>query len=269
MSARLSKQSSSVTPVAKSSKLSKQDTPAVVTPAATVADGKPVVVKVKVEKDSAVVTAVKSETVVDAKSDQVKRAPKRAPSAHSDAPSKKAVTVSAEVKSDAVAVVVDATEGVPATDASAGTYNAFMSKLQTLASLVATLKSDFRVIEKQVSRELKQVARLNEKRKRKSGNRSPSGFTKPTRISDTLAVFLNRSPGTELARTEVTREINQYIRSNDLQDKENGRRINADAKLSALLGLAATDELTYFNLQRYMSHHFVKKSVEVSVSVPV
>ena len=260
MSARPSKQSSSAAPVAKPSKSSKQDTPAVV------AAGKPVVVKVKTETD-AVVVASKGETAAaaaDVKPSPVKRAPKRATSAPSDAHSKKAVTMSAEVKSDA-AVVVDAAECVPALDAGSSTYNAFMSKLQTLASLVATLKSDFRVIEKQVSRELKHVARLNEKRKRKSGNRSPSGFTKPTRISDTLAVFLNRSPGTELARTEVTREINQYIRTNDLQDKQNGRRINADAKLSALLGLAATDELTYFNLQRYMSHHFVKKTMEVPV----
>ncbi len=267
MSARPSKQSSSAASVVKPSKLSKQDTPAVSAPAAaTVTDGKPAVTKtkVKVEKDAVVVDSVKSETVADAKPAPVKRVPKRETSASSDAPSKKAVTVSAEVKSDAT-VVVDAAESVPAMDACASTYNAFMSKLQTLASLVATLKSDFRVIEKQVSRELKHVARLNEKRKRKSGNRSPSGFTKPTRISDTLAVFLNRSPGTELARTEVTREINQYIRTNDLQDKQNGRRINADAKLSALLGLAATDELTYFNLQRYMSHHFVKKTVEVPV----
>lgn len=262
MSARPSKQSSSAASVTKPSKLTKQDTPVVVAPTASVVDGKPVSVKVKVETDA--VVAGKSETVAEVKPSPVKRAPKRATPAPSDAPSKKAVTVSAEVKSDA-AVVVDAPESVPALDAGASTYNAFMSKLQTLASLVATLKSDFRVIEKQVSRELKHVARLNEKRKRKSGNRSPSGFTKPTRISDTLAVFLNRSPGTELARTEVTREINQYIRSNDLQDKQNGRRINADAKLSALLGLAATDELTYFNLQRYMSHHFVKKTVEVPV----
>ena len=260
MSARSSKQSSSAASVSKPSKLSKQDTPGAVAPATTVADSKPVVVKVKTDKDA---TVVKSETGADVKPVPVKRAPKRAPS---DASSKKAVTMSAEVKSE-TAVVVDATENVPVMDAGASTYNAFMSKLQTLASLVATLKSDFRVIEKQVSRELKHVARLNEKRKRKSGNRSPSGFTKPTRISDTLAVFLNRSPGTELARTEVTREINQYIRSNDLQDKQNGRRINADAKLSALLGLAATDELTYFNLQRYMSHHFVKKSGDVPVPV--
>ena len=249
MSARQPKQSSASS-VTKPSKSSKQDVPVV-----SVAPVVPDVKHVKVESESVVAKSDASAKPSPAKRD------KRVASAQSDASSKKSVSVPAEVKVDSTATVssvVDTADSAVCTSAS--TYNAFMSKLQTLASLVATLKSDFRVIEKQVSRELKTVARLNEKRKRKSGNRSPSGFTKPTRISDTLAVFLNRSPGTELARTEVTREINQYIRSNDLQDKQNGRRINADVKLSALLGLVPTDELTYFNLQRFMSRHFVKKS---------
>ena len=257
MSARLPKQSSTPS-VAKSSKSSKQDVPAVV----SLSDVKPVKVE-KVEKVEKEVNVTKSYAAVAAPV-PVKRAAKRAASAQLEATSKKTVSVS-EVKPAAAAVVLDVTDSAPTVEVCTSTHNAFMSKLQTLAALVATIKSDFRLIEKQVSRELKIVARLNEKRKRKSGNRSPSGFTKPTLISDTLAVFLNRSPGTELARTEVTREINQYIRSNDLQDKQNGRRINADVKLSELLGLVSTDELTYFNLQRFMSRHFVKKSDEVTV----
>jgi chromatin remodeling complex protein RSC6 len=61
-----------------------------------------------------------------------------------------------------------------------------------------------------------------------------------------------------MARTEVTRDINAYIRKNNLQDKANGRKINPDEKLAELLKLKKTDELTYFNLQRYMSPHFAK-----------
>jgi chromatin remodeling complex protein RSC6 len=61
-----------------------------------------------------------------------------------------------------------------------------------------------------------------------------------------------------MARTEVTRDINTYIRTNSLQDKENGRKIIPDTKLSALLKIAKGEELTYFNLQRYMSPHFSK-----------
>jgi len=61
-----------------------------------------------------------------------------------------------------------------------------------------------------------------------------------------------------MARTEVSKEINKYIQSNNLKDPANGRKINPDAKLSKLLKLNKNDELTYFNLQRYMKHHFIK-----------
>ena len=134
----------------------------------------------------------------------------------------------------------------------------FLSKLNQMSSMIASLKTEYRTLEKKWTRELKAAQKTSAKRKRKSGNRAPSGFVKPTRISDELATFLDKPSGTEMARTDVTREINKYIRSNNLQDKENGRKINPDSKLQSLLKLNITDELTYFNLQRYMSPHFFK-----------
>jgi chromatin remodeling complex protein RSC6 len=64
-----------------------------------------------------------------------------------------------------------------------------------------------------------------------------------------------------MARTDVTREINAYIRLHKLQDQDNGRKIIPDEKLSALLNISANDELTYFNLQKFMKHHFIKDAV--------
>ena len=142
----------------------------------------------------------------------------------------------------------------------------FHAKLNQLGNMIASLKSEYRSLEKKWSKELKASQKLNTKRKRKAGNRAPSGFVKPTRISDELASFLGKEKGTQMARTEVTREINTYIRSNTLQDKENGRKINPDTKLAALLKLKKTDELTYFNLQRYMSPHFAKASKDAVVA---
>jgi upstream activation factor subunit UAF30 len=142
----------------------------------------------------------------------------------------------------------------------------FLAKLQQLGLLISSLKTEYRTLEKKWSRELKSAQKQNSKRKRKAGNRAPSGFVKPTRISDELAKFLEKPAGTEMARTEVTRDINKYIRTNNLQDKENGRKINPDTKLAALLKLKKNDELTYFNLQRYMSPHFAKAAkVEATV----
>lgn len=142
--------------------------------------------------------------------------------------------------------------------ATSNEFTDFMTKLQQLSAMIHTLKGEFRSIEKKAIRDMKNVEKANAKRKKKNVNRAPSGFVKPTPITQELASFLGKSAGTEMARTEVTREINAYIRENKLQDKSNGRIINADTKLSALLKIPTGQELTYFNLQRYMSPHFIK-----------
>ena len=148
-------------------------------------------------------------------------------------------------------------------------FTEFMSKLQQVTQLMSSLRTEFRTLEKKANRELKAAQKANAKRKRKAGNRSPSGFVKPTLISNELATFLSKPVGTEMARTEVTREINTYIRANNLQDKSNGRKINADTKLSKLLKLKSDDELTYFNLQKYMSPHFAKSGAAAVANASV
>ena len=145
-----------------------------------------------------------------------------------------------------------------------GQFSDFMAKLQAVSASMSSLRTEFRGIERQVTRELKAAAKINAKRKRKTGNRAPSGFVKPTLISNELASFLGKPEGTEMARTEVTREINSYIREHKLQDKDNGRKIIADKKLTGLLKLKKDDELTYFNLQKYMSPHFAKAADKIS-----
>ena len=142
----------------------------------------------------------------------------------------------------------------------------FLVKLQQLGALINALKTEYRTLEKKWTRDLKVAQKQSSKRKRKAGARAPSGFVKPTRISDELASFLAKPSGTEMARTEVTRDINKYIREHNLQDKANGRQINPDTKLASLLKVAKTDVLTYFNLQRYMSPHFAKAGDAVATA---
>jgi upstream activation factor subunit UAF30 len=157
------------------------------------------------------------------------------------------------------APVVDESAPVEDVEASIAAQSVeFMAKLNQLSSMIASLKTEYRTLEKKWSREIKAAQKQSSKRKRKAGNRAPSGFVKPTKISDELASFLGKEKGTEMARTDVTREINTYIRAHKLQDKDNGRKIIPDTKLATLLKLKKTDELTYFNLQKYMSPHFAK-----------
>ena len=137
----------------------------------------------------------------------------------------------------------------------------YSAKLQQLVGLLSTLKNDFKTLEKTVAREMKAAQKASSKKRRNNVNRKPSGFVKPTRISDELAAFLGKTVGTEMARTDVSKELNAYIQTNKLQDATNGRKINPDAKLAKLLKLSKEDELTYFNLQRFMKHHFIKAEV--------
>ena len=169
-----------------------------------------------------------------------------------------------------VPVVTDASSDAVVSEVSSLStlFGEFGSKLQALSSGISSLRSDFRTLERHAAREMR-AAQKASKRKRKSGNRAPSGFVKPTLISKELADFLGKPVGTEWARTEVTREINAYIRTHSLQDKENGRKINPDTKLRSLLQLKKGEELTYFNLQKYMSPHFAKATPAAAVAVAV
>jgi chromatin remodeling complex protein RSC6 len=53
----------------------------------------------------------------------------------------------------------------------------------------------------------------------------------------------------------VTKAITTYVKEKNLKDKHT---IKPDTKLKALLGVAAEDTLTYFNLQRYLNRHYLK-----------
>lgn len=166
------------------------------------------------------------------------------------------------VKTDEVNVVV-------ATDSTAtvtANFCEFFGRFQKLLTEFGQLRAELKTLEKRTMKELKVVSKAGGKRKKSGAPRAPSGFVKPTKISDELASFLGKPFGSEMARTDVTREINAYIRANNLQDKANGRKINPDTQLAKLLKVTEKDELTYFNLQRYMSPHFTKKADAVAVA---
>lgn len=197
-------------------------------------------------------TSTKTET------EQVAAAPVVAAAPAAEKKAKKAKAAEPVVAAPAVEAAPAAEVAADAETPLADQSVEFLAKLQQLGALISSLKTEYRTLEKKWTREVKTAQKQSSKRKRKAGNRAPSGFVKPTKISDELASFLGKDKGSEMARTDVTREINTYIRAHKLQDKENGRKINPDTKLAALLKLKKTDELTYFNLQKYMSPHFAK-----------
>ena len=141
--------------------------------------------------------------------------------------------------------------------------------LKQIITMAKSLQSDVKRIQKDYTRQAKELSRKKNKRKNTRADGTPrplSGFARPTEISDQLAKFLGEKKGTLLARTDVTKRITIYIKEHDLQNPENKRQIQADAPLRKLLGLSSADVLTFFNLQKFMKVHFLKKDQTVSAA---
>jgi len=140
--------------------------------------------------------------------------------------------------------------------------NNFDNLLVTLSDLktkVTIIQNSVRGIEKNVRKELRSLERKLNKNKNK-GSRKPSGFAVPSSISNELCNFMKVDQGVKVARTEVTQYIINYIKNKELQDKSNGRKIKPDKALKSLLNVKKNEDLTYFNLQKYMNKHFVKEA---------
>jgi upstream activation factor subunit UAF30 len=135
------------------------------------------------------------------------------------------------------------------------TFKQLYDKINTLKSELSKLSSDIKDVHKQVAKSMKENAK-SRKKKADRPKREPSGFAKPTPISQELCDFLSKPLGTEMARTEVTKYLTSYIKEHDLQYPDDKRKIKPDAKLKKLLNLKKDDQVTYFNLQKYMKPHF-------------
>jgi upstream activation factor subunit UAF30 len=89
----------------------------------------------------------------------------------------------------------------------------------------------------------------------------PSGFSKPTKLSDELCAFMGLDAGSLRPRSEVTAFLNSYIKEKNLQNPENRRHIIPDASLKKLLKVSEDKLVSYFNLQTFMAPLFVKEQV--------
>jgi len=139
--------------------------------------------------------------------------------------------------------------------------DSFSSLLTTISSLkiqLTGLQNQIKSVERIAKKKINQLDRKNKKNKNK-GNKQPSGFANPTKISKKLCKFMDLPDGSERARTVVTKYIIKYIKDNKLEDPKNAKIIKPNNKLQTLLEVSQNeDPLTYFNIQRYMNKHFLK-----------
>ena len=139
-------------------------------------------------------------------------------------------------------------------------FEVIIDSLSHFRIQVNTIQQQIRQLEKNIKKEMKGLKKAASKSKNK-GNKKPSGFANPTKVTKELCEFMNKQEGTQIARTEVTRALISYIKANNLQNKDNKKIILPDQKLQFLLGIKQEEQLTYFNLQKYMNKHFISETV--------
>jgi chromatin remodeling complex protein RSC6 len=95
---------------------------------------------------------------------------------------------------------------------------------------------------------------------RKEEEPTPRHESKATqyRISKELADFLGKPEDTLMGHIEAIKAVTTYIRNNGLQNKQNGRLINMNDELKALLKLDDSFQLTYFNMAKYIHPHLIR-----------
>ena len=194
--------------------------------------------------------------------------------AATEAPAKRAVKKAAATATTTVAAPAPVAVPAPvaatttaATEAPAAPATTLDQDLKSvLASLVSqrdaisAMITEVKRLDKRVHREIKD-ARKRKRRAPKEGEeavkRGPSIFEIPTKVTDELCKFLGHPAGTLISRSNVTKEINKYVKDHNLKNKHD---IKPDAALKKLLQVPEGEQLTYFNLQRYLNRHYVKET---------
>ena len=138
-------------------------------------------------------------------------------------------------------------------------FEQLVTQLNQMKTQITGIQQNIKQLDKNVKKQMKCLKKEVVKTKNK-GNRQPSGFAKPSKVTKELCEFMNKAEGTEIARTEVTRALVAYIKENKLENTTNSKIISPDEKLKTLLDLNDSDELTYFTIQKYMNKHFVKNA---------
>jgi len=132
------------------------------------------------------------------------------------------------------------------------------SELRNTLTLVKNLLTHVTKLEKRMARDKKVVEKKIRTKPRRSST-GLNGFSKPGPVSDEMRKFLSLGKEDLIARTQVTKSITTYCIENNLQNQSDKRIILPDKVLTKLLNIPKGEELTYFNLQKYMKVHFPNK----------
>lgn len=126
------------------------------------------------------------------------------------------------------------------------------NNVNNLLKLVVDVRKDY-------GRLSKEITKKGRKKNDGTDKKKLSGALGPIFLDDELCEFLGKPNDTKMNAPEVIKALNVYIVDNKLQRQDNKTIISPDDKLANLLKVEDGKELTYFNIQKYLSKHYIKK----------
>lgn len=127
---------------------------------------------------------------------------------------------------------------------------------ESILSEIAAIRNDIKSLAK-IVRKIR--ATQEDPTGEKTANRAKNnGFNREQKISEELRVFLDYPKDKLVSRSAVTRAVNKYVKDNGLKHPDNGRVLVLDKKLKELLKPPEGEQVTYLNLQKYLSPHYTK-----------
>lgn len=137
---------------------------------------------------------------------------------------------------------------------------------ETLTNEIASLRSE-------MTKLMKIVRKIRSHQEDPNGEKAAArsktnGFNREVEVDEELRTFLGLEEGELISRSEVTKRINAYVKENGLKHADNGRVIVLDDKLRALLKPPEEVQVTFLNLQKYISPHYVKKTEAAPAATP-
>lgn len=140
--------------------------------------------------------------------------------------------------------------------------NRLIQQMDLDISNVKTIYDSMRTKQKILKKTMiKLETKIAKKQKKSNVLRKPCGFAKPSPVTKEMCEFLNIPEGTFASRTQVTKKLIEYIKVNKLQGEVNKREIRPDEVLYKLFGDEARNQvITYFTMQKFVNHHFVKNT---------
>ena len=126
------------------------------------------------------------------------------------------------------------------------------NNVNNLLKLVVDVRKDY-------GRLSKEITKKGRKKNDNVDKKKLSGALGPIFLDDELCEFLGEPTGTKMNAPEVIKALNVYIVDNKLQEDNNKTIISPDDKLANLLKVKDGEQLTYFNIQKYLSKHYIKQ----------